>query len=47
MVILRSIVNACLAGAMRAGAPALAAEAARPNKVSFYFAAHGTTGSCS
>lgn len=40
MVSLRSIVNACLAGAMLAGAPALAAEAARPNKVSFYFAAH-------
>lgn len=40
MVILRSIVNACLAGTMLAGAPALAAEAARPNKVSFYFAAH-------
>lgn len=40
MAILRSIVNACLAGAMLAGAPALAAEAARPSKVSFYFAAH-------
>ncbi len=37
---LRSIVNACLAGAVLGCTPALAAQAARPDKVSFYFAAH-------
>lgn len=40
MLILRSIMHACLAGAMLAASPALAAEGARPDKVSFYFAAH-------
>jgi hypothetical protein len=37
---LRSFVIACLAGATLAGAPTLAAEGARPDKISFYFAAH-------
>ena len=40
MPIFRSIANASLAAAMLAAAPALAAEDARPDKVSFYFAAH-------
>lgn len=40
MPILRSIVAACLAGALLAAAPALAENAKRPNKVSFYFAGH-------
>ena len=38
MLILRSIASACLV--VLAGAPALAAEGARPDKISFYFAAH-------
>src|SRR6476659_8826453 len=37
---IRVIAAACLAGAIMAAAPALADEAKRPNKVSFYFAAH-------
>ncbi|HEY5130560.1 MAG TPA: hypothetical protein VIJ35_25285 [Bradyrhizobium sp.] len=40
MPILRSIMRACLAGAMLAATPALAADGARPDKISFYFAAH-------
>lgn len=40
MLILRSIANACLAAAVLLAAPTQAAENARPNKVSFYFAAH-------
>jgi hypothetical protein len=40
MSISRLIVTACLAGAMLAGAPALAEDGKRPDKVSFYFAAH-------
>jgi len=40
MPISRSIVRACLALAMLSAAPALAAEGGRPDKVSFYFAAH-------
>jgi len=36
----RKIVTACLAAALLATAPALAEEAKRPDKVSFYFAAH-------
>jgi hypothetical protein len=36
----RSIVKACLVLAMLGVAPALAADNARPDKVSFYFAAH-------
>lgn len=40
MMILRSIVHACLAGAMLVAVPVLAGEAARPDRVSFYFAAH-------
>ena len=40
MVKLRSIANACLAGAWLAATPALAAGSARPDKISFYFAAH-------
>src|SRR4029079_13700308 len=38
--IIRVIAAACLAGAIGAAAPGLADEAKRPNKVSFYFAAH-------
>src|SRR5215467_12109265 len=34
------VAAACLAGAIVAAAPTLADEAKRPNKVSFYFAAH-------
>lgn len=34
------MVNACLVAGVIAGAPALAADATRPDKVSFYFAAH-------
>src|SRR6476619_6625731 len=37
---MRVVAAACLAGAIVAAAPALADEAKRPNKVSFYFAAH-------
>jgi len=40
MSISRWIVNACLAGAVLAGAPALAEDGKRADKVSFYFAAH-------
>jgi len=40
MQIFRSIVVACLAGTLLATAPALAEESKRPDKVSFYFAAH-------
>ena len=40
MPISRLIVTACLAGAMLASAPALADDGKRPDKVSFYFAAH-------
>ncbi len=40
MLISRMIVRACLAGALATAAPALASEGARPDKVSFYFAAH-------
>lgn len=40
MPISRSIGNACLALAMLSAAPAWAGESARPDKVSFYFAAH-------
>ena len=36
----RSLMNACLALGVAVTAPALAADAARPDKVSFYFAAH-------
>ncbi len=36
----RTFAVACLAGAMLASAPALADETKRPDKVSFYFAAH-------
>jgi hypothetical protein len=36
----RTFAAACLAGAMLASAPALADETKRPDKVSFYFAAH-------
>ena len=36
----RSIANACLVLTMLAAAPSLAADSARPDKVSFYFAAH-------
>ncbi|MGB8120887.1 MAG: hypothetical protein WCF56_19520, partial [Pseudolabrys sp.] len=37
---MRVIAAACLAGAVLASAQTLAEEAKRPNKVSFYFAAH-------
>src|SRR5215475_10728135 len=37
---MRVVAAACLAGAIVAAAPTLADEAKRPNKVSFYFAAH-------
>jgi hypothetical protein len=40
MSLLRSIVRAGLVGAVLTAAPALAADGQRPNKVSFYFAAH-------
>ena len=40
MPISRLIVTACLAGAMLASASALADDGKRPDKVSFYFAAH-------
>jgi hypothetical protein len=40
MPITRTFAAACLAGAMLASAPALADEGKRPDKVSFYFAAH-------
>jgi hypothetical protein len=40
MLISRSIVRACLALAMMSAASAHAAEGVRPDKVSFYFAAH-------
>ncbi len=40
MPVLRSIVNACVAGAVLGCVPALAAQDARQDKVSFYFAAH-------
>jgi hypothetical protein len=40
MLISRSIVRACLALAMMSAASAHAAEGGRPDKVSFYFAAH-------
>jgi hypothetical protein len=40
MPISRLIVNACLAGAVLSGASALAEDGKRPDKVSFYFAAH-------
>ena len=40
MPILHSLVKACLVLAMLAVAPALAGEGGRPDKVSFYFAAH-------
>jgi hypothetical protein len=40
MPISRQIAAVCLAGAMLANAPALADQAKRPDKVSFYFAAH-------
>ena len=37
---MRFVAAACLAGAVLAAGPTLAEEAKRPNKVSFYFAAH-------
>ncbi|MFZ1211234.1 MAG: hypothetical protein WAN94_24310, partial [Pseudolabrys sp.] len=37
---MRFLAAACLAGAVLASAQTLAEEAKRPNKVSFYFAAH-------
>lgn len=37
---MRVIAAACLAAAVLASAQTLAEEAKRPNKVSFYFAAH-------
>lgn len=40
MPMFRPIVNACLAAALLGSAPVLAAERERPDKVSFYFAAH-------
>ncbi len=40
MPVPRLIVTACLAGAVLATVPALAKDAIRPGKVSFYFAAH-------
>ena len=40
MPIMRLIAAACLAAAVLASAQTLAEEAKRPNKVSFYFAAH-------
>ena len=40
MPISRLIATACLAGAVLASAPALAEDGKRPDKVSFYFAAH-------
>ena len=40
MPILRTVVAACLTGAALASAPALADDGKRPDKVSFYFAAH-------
>jgi len=40
MSIAKQIATACLAGAVLANAPAQADEARRPDKVSFYFAAH-------
>lgn len=40
MPISRTIVKLCLAGAVLAAAPSWAAENTRPDKVSFYFAAH-------
>jgi hypothetical protein len=40
MPISRQIAAVCLGGAMLANAPALADQAKRPDKVSFYFAAH-------
>ena len=40
MPISRLLVTACLAGAVLAGVPALAEDGKRPDKVSFYFAAH-------
>ena len=40
MTMTRSIAKACLAFFLIAGGPALAADNARPDKVSFYFAAH-------
>jgi hypothetical protein len=40
MPIPRLMVTACLAGAVLASAPALADDGKRPDKVSFYFAAH-------
>ncbi|MGA7165714.1 MAG: hypothetical protein WBX37_17445, partial [Pseudolabrys sp.] len=40
MPIMRVIPAACLAAAVLASAQTLAEEAKRPNKVSFYFAAH-------
>ena len=40
MPILRTFVAACLTGAALASAPALADDGKRPDKVSFYFAAH-------
>jgi hypothetical protein len=40
MTIARLIVNACLALTVLGAAPASAADKARPDKVSFYFAAH-------
>lgn len=40
MPLSRSIMNACLAASLLAAAPALAEEPKRPDKVSFYFAAH-------
>ncbi|HKA76251.1 MAG TPA: hypothetical protein VKD19_04010 [Pseudolabrys sp.] len=40
MPLTRTFAAACLAGAMLASAPALADEGKRPDKVSFYFAAH-------
>src|SRR3954469_17023232 len=36
----RSLANACLVLTMLAAAPSLAADSGRPDKVSFYFAAH-------
>ena len=40
MTMARRVVAACLAGGLMATAPGLAQDAKRPDKVSFYFAAH-------
>jgi hypothetical protein len=40
MQLVRSITVACIAAAMLAAAPAVAEQSKRPDKVSFYFAAH-------